>query len=54
MSDGAVEKAVHDKKGNRARMAEREAIYGVLEKYGLVKTTRGDRSRRACEREINS
>jgi hypothetical protein len=45
----AISKAVYGKKGNRARQAEREVIYGVLEKYGLVKQTRGDRSRINCE-----
>jgi transposase InsO family protein len=48
----AVKKAVYGKKGNRARQAEREAIYGVLEKYGLVKQSRGDRSQKTLRWEI--
>ena len=30
---------------------ERDAIHGVLEKYGLIEWTRGGKSRSACKRE---
>jgi len=50
----AVKSAVDGEEGDRARKAERDAIHGVLEKYGLIEWTRGGRSRSAPEREIVS
>ncbi len=47
----AVKSAVDGEEGDRARKAERDAIHGVLEKYGLIEWTRGGRSRSACELE---
>ena len=39
----AVENAVQNKTGKRARQAEREAVFVVLTKYGLITRTRGGR-----------
>ena len=46
-AQSAVKKAVQDKTGNRARLARREAIFMVLEKYGLIAVERGGRTREA-------
>jgi transposase InsO family protein len=48
----AIGEAVQDKKGRRARHAEREAIFNMLEKYKLIERTRGRKPQLVCEREI--
>jgi transposase InsO family protein len=45
----SIKSAVQGLKGNRARKAERDAIYDVLEKYGLIERTRGGRRQRTRE-----
>ncbi len=49
-----MKSGVDGEEGDRARKAERDAIHGVLEKYGLIEWIRGGRSRSALEREIVS
>ncbi|MHC4946237.1 MAG: hypothetical protein ACYTG7_24760 [Planctomycetota bacterium] len=45
----AMKSAVDGKEGDHARKAERDAIHGVLEKYGLIEWNRGGRTLTACE-----
>jgi transposase InsO family protein len=47
----AMKSAVNGKEGDLARKAERDAVHGVLEKYGLIVWTRGGRTLTACELE---
>jgi hypothetical protein len=46
-----MKSAVNGKEGDLARKAERDAVHGVLEKYGLIVWTRGGRTLTACELE---
>ena len=46
-----MKSAVDGEEGEHVRKAERDAIHGVLEKYGLIEWTRGGRSLTACELE---
>lgn len=47
----AMKSAVNSKEGDLARKAERDAVHGVLEKYGLIVWTRGGRTLTYCDRE---
>jgi hypothetical protein len=47
----AMKSAAEGKEGDHARKAERDAVHGVLEKYGLIEWTRGGRTLTACETE---
>jgi transposase InsO family protein len=46
----AMERAVQETDKRRARKQQREAVLSVLEKYGLIKRTRGGRRQRRDER----
>jgi transposase InsO family protein len=48
----AVHEAVEGVPKRHARRAEREAIYRVMEKYGLIERSQGGRTVRSCELEI--
>ena len=47
----AMKTSVKGKEGDHARKAERDAVHGVLEKYGLIEWTRGGRTLTTCKQE---
>jgi hypothetical protein len=47
----AMKSAVKGKEGDLARKAERDAVHGVLAKYGLIVWIRGGRTLTYCDRE---